>query len=73
MCFTVPLKAVKAKGGFWEMEDGRMVKVDLVKKIKKGDYLICQQNMAVKKISKKEALSMRQMIKEVSDELSKRN
>jgi len=73
MCFTVPLQAVRDKGGFWEMEDGRMVKVDLVKKVKKGDYLICQQDMVVKKISKKEALSMRKMIKEVSDELSKRN
>jgi len=73
MCFALPLKTVKKKGGFWEMENGRMVKVDLVKKVKKGDYLICQQDMAVKKISKKEALSMRQMIKEVSNELSKRH
>ncbi len=73
MCFALPLKTVKKKGGFWEMEDGRMVKVDLVKKIKKGDYLICRQDIAVKKISKKEALSMRKAIKEISNELSKRN
>jgi len=73
MCFIVPLQAVKDKGGFWEMEDGRMVKVDLVKKVKKGDYLICQQDMAVKKISKKEALSVRKAIKKVSDELSERH
>jgi len=73
MCFTVPLKVINKKGNRWVMEDGRKVKQVLTGKIEKGDYLICQQDMAVDKINKSKALAMRKAIKGVSDELSKRN
>jgi len=73
MCFIVPLKAMKKKGDSWIMEDGRVVKSLITGKVEKGDYLVCQQDMAVDKINKSKALAMRKAIKGVSDEFSKRN
>ncbi len=73
MCFTVPLRVVKKKGDNWIMEDGREVKQVLTGRVKIGDYLICQQDMAVDKINKKQALIMRKAIKGVSGELKKRS
>ncbi len=71
MCFAVPLKTIKKKQGQWVMEDGRVVKTDMVGEVSRGDFLICRQDMAVDKISQVQALAMRRAIKGVSDELSK--
>lgn len=71
MCFELPLKTIRKKGKGWVMEDGRMVKVDLVGRVKAGDFLLCRQDLAVKKLSKKDARVVRQVIKGVSDELGK--
>jgi hydrogenase maturation factor len=73
MCLVVPLKTIKKKDGGWVMEDGRVVKKVLTEKIEKGDYLICQQDVGVEKLSKKDAEAMRQAIKGVVDELRERN
>ena len=73
MCFTVPLKVIKKKRDNWIMEDGREVKQVLTGRVKIGDYLICQQDMAVDKINKKQALAIRKAIKGVSGELKKRS
>lgn len=73
MCFAVPLKTIKKKDGGWVMEDGRVVKKILIGKVGKGDYLICQQDVGVEKLSKKDAEAMRQAIKRVADELRERN
>ncbi len=73
MCFTVPLRVVKKKDKQWVMEDGRKVKQVLTGRVKIGDYLICQQDMAVDKINKKQALAIRKAIKGVSGELKKRS
>ena len=75
MCFAVPLQikeVKKAKGEVKvKMEDGRVVK-SLVKDVKVGDYLVCQQDIGVDKLDKRQALAMRKLIKGVSDEISKR-
>ncbi len=50
----VPLKVRKKllePRGQLLMEDGRIVR-SLVKNIKVGDYLICQQDLAIEKVSK---------------------
>ena len=64
MCLVVPLK-VKAKraDGRYEMETGRIVK-SLVKNIKVGDYLICQQDLAIEKVSKNKAQLIRNALRE---------
>ncbi|MCG2692172.1 hypothetical protein L6272_05085 [Microgenomates group bacterium] len=49
MCLVVPLKVrAKMADGRFKMETGRIVK-SLVKNIKVGDYLICQQDLAIEK------------------------
>ncbi len=73
MCLVIPLKIIRQKNGGWVMEDGRVVKKMLIGKVEKGDYLICRQDMGVEKLSKKDALQMRRLLKGVSDELRKRH
>ena len=73
MCFVVPLKVIKKKGKTWEMEDGRVVRKALTDEVKIGDYLVCQHDVAVERLSKAQAKQMRSMIKGVSDELKTRN
>ena len=65
MCLVVPLKVSKKllePRGQYLMEDGRRVK-SLVKNIKIGDYLICQQDMVIEKVSKNKAKIIRQSLK----------
>ena len=50
------------------METGRAVEQAFAGKVKVGDYLICQQDMAVEKVNRTAARAMRQAIKGVSDE-----
>ncbi len=69
MCFAVPLKIEKINKDKLTMEGGRVVKKVLTDEVKIGDYLVCQHDLAVEKISKKEALIMRKAIKGVNDEI----
>jgi len=65
MCLEVPLKckAKNAKRKTWKMEDGRIVK-SLVKNIKVGDYLICQQDLGIEKVSKNKAQLIRNALRQ---------
>ena len=65
MCLAVPLK-VKTKNEkrkTYLMEDGRIVK-SLVKNIKVGDYLICQQDLGIEKVSKDRAQLIRNALQQ---------
>ena len=65
MCLAVPLK-VKTKNEkrkTWMMEDGRIVK-SLVKNIKVGDYLICQQDLGIEKVSKNKVQLIRNALQQ---------
>lgn len=65
MCLAVPLK-VKTKNEkrkTWIMEDGREVK-SLVKNIKVGEYLICQQDLGIEKVSKNKAQLIRNALRQ---------
>jgi hydrogenase assembly chaperone HypC/HupF len=64
MCLTIPLKVREINKSKATMDDGRVVDVSLVGKIKVGDYLLVKLNLAVEKLSKKEAVSIRSAIKE---------
>ena len=65
MCLAVPLK-VKTKNEkrkTWMMEDGREIK-SLVKNVKVGDYLICQQDLGIEKVSKNKAQLIRNALQQ---------
>ena len=68
MCLVVPLRVksqiLNSKSqNKWLMEDGREVK-SLVKNIKVGDYLICQQDLAIEKVSKNKAQLIRNALRQ---------
>ena len=64
MCLIVPLQ-VKSKisDNRLKMETGRIVK-SLVKNIKIGDYLICQQDLGIEKVSKNKAQLIRDALRQ---------
>ena len=45
------------------MEDGREIK-SLVKNVKVGDYLICQQDLGIEKVSKNKAQLIRNALQQ---------
>lgn len=55
MCLTTPVKIKKVNGQTAELADGRRINIALVDKVKKGDWILVNANLAVSKISKKEA------------------
>ncbi len=63
MCLVVPLK-IKSRlpDGKFKMETGRIVK-SLVKNVKPGDYLICQQDLGIEKIAPNKAKLIRDALK----------
>ncbi|OGD60759.1 hypothetical protein A3I57_00705 [Candidatus Beckwithbacteria bacterium RIFCSPLOWO2_02_FULL_47_23] len=64
MCLVVPLK-VRSKmiDDRLRMETGRIVK-SLVKNVKIGDYLICQQDLGIEKISPHKAQLIRHALQQ---------
>ena len=63
MCLVVPLKVrLKMLGGRLKMEDNRIVR-SLVKNVKVGDYLICQQDLGIEKVSKDKAQLIRNALR----------
>ncbi len=69
MCFALPLQVDSSNKSQAVMEDGRKVKLVMVGKVKKGDWLLVKSDLAVDKLTGKEAREMRKVIKEVSSEL----
>lgn len=63
MCFALPLQVIKKQEERWLMEDGRIVK-SLVKNIRIGDYLICQQDLGIEKVSKNKAQLIRDALRQ---------
>lgn len=63
MCFAIPLKISKITDGKAQMEDGRVVKLGSIKNIKIGDYLEVYADLAVTKLTAKDALNIRKLIK----------
>ena len=64
MCFAIPLQVKEIKKNTAVMENGRKVRLGNVS-ANTGDYLEVYADVAVNKISSKQALSIRRLIKKV--------
>lgn len=63
MCFAIPYKVLKVGKDSAIVEGNKTVKVNRQIKIKKGDYLRVIGDITVEKLSEKEGIKTRQMIK----------
>jgi len=67
MCFTVPLQVKKLIKNTAVMEDGRTVKLGLLEsRVMVNDWLLVKLDLAVEKLTKSEALEVRNAIKEAT-------
>ena len=65
MCLSIPVKIykIKSKRGQIKIKGNyREVNLELLSNIKVGDYIIVQNNFAIRKISKKEAKKILNLI-----------
>lgn len=72
MCLAVPLKIVELKGNnaVGEIEGVRRnLRVDFIKDLKIGDYVIVHAGFAIEKLDEKDAKENIALIKEVTDAL----
>ena len=72
MCLAVPLKIVELKGknAVGEIEGVRRnLRVDFIKDLKIGDYVIVHAGFAIEKLDEKDAKENIALIKEVTDAL----
>jgi len=66
MCLATPTKVIKIKNQWADVESRNhrhQVSLSLLKNIKIGDYLLIHDDLAIKKIPKKEAEEILKMIK----------
>ena len=63
MCLTKPAQIKKVKGEAAELFDGRHVNIAFAGKVKKNDWVLANANLAVAKISDKEAKEINQYLK----------
>jgi len=64
MCLTVPRRVKTVEGNKALMQDGRWVLIKMVGKVKPGDMLLVQANLAVEKVSKKRVQEMKETMLE---------
>jgi hydrogenase expression/formation protein HypC len=72
MCLAVPLKIVELKenNAVGEIEGVRRnIRVDFIKNLKIGDYVIVHAGFAIEKLDEKNARENIELIKEVTDAL----
>lgn len=70
MCLAVPLKIVKIDGNNAQAEiDGvaRQIRIDFVKDVKIGDYVIVHAGFAIEKLKEEDAIENLRLIREVTD------
>lgn len=64
MCLTYPAKIIQIKGEKALIQDkkGKLeVNIGMLSNLKKGDYVLHNANLAIKKVSKKEAEEIREI------------
>lgn len=66
MCFTIPRKVVKIIGETAFLEEGQQVNIDNELTVKKGDYLQVVGNVAVGRLTQKQGLTVRRLIKKLN-------
>lgn len=70
MCLAVPLKIVNIDGNSAQAElDGvvRQIRIDFVKDLKVGDYVIAHAGFAIEKLKEEDAIENLRLIREVTD------
>jgi len=63
MCLTSPQKIIKVNGQIGELANGRTINVALIKKPKAGDWVLTNADLALKKITAKEAKEIKDYLK----------
>lgn len=63
MCLTVPLKVKEVNGLKAKLSDGREVNVALINDLKIGDWVLANADLAVSRISEKEAEEINNIFK----------
>lgn len=69
MCFTIPKKIIKSDGKYAMLEGGLRADVSFLEECKKGDYVIVTNGIAVLKVEKPDAKSIRSLIKKTHEKL----
>lgn len=60
MCLTTPFQIKKINQDSAELFDGRLVNIGLLGKLKSGDWILANADLAVAKISAKEAKEIKE-------------
>lgn len=63
MCVSVPRKVVRVIKDKAELEDGRTVRLGLVKEIRPGDYLEVYGDIALAKVPEKDPTAYKHVLK----------
>lgn len=67
MCLGIPMKVVKIKDGFAEVETGRLlraVNIQMLSGIRQGDYVIVHAGFAIQKVDPEKARDSLKIIDE---------
>jgi hydrogenase maturation factor len=68
MCLSVPREIIKVDGRRAWLEDGREVKLDLIKQeVKPHDFVLVNANLAIEKISKARVRDMKLLLDSEQD------
>lgn len=62
MCLTVPRKIEEVKGDKAKLQDGRWVKTGMIGKVKCGDMVLVQADLAIEKVSKDQVKEMKELM-----------
>lgn len=65
MCFAIPLKVIKIGSGFAVVEGNKKIKVDKVMRLKIGNFIQVNGNIAIDKLSSREGLRIRKIINNI--------
>jgi len=68
MCLGIPMKILKIDGDFAQVESGRLIRtanIQMLKRLKIGDYIIMHAGFAIQKVDKKRAKETLKIINEI--------
>ena len=68
MCLGIPMKIIKTKGEFAEVESGRLVRtinIQMLPHIQLGDYVIVHAGFAIEKVDPRRAKETLRLVDEI--------
>ena len=63
MCLATPVQIKKIDGTKAEISGGKMIDISLIPDVKSGDFILAHADLAVNKISEKEAKNILKIVK----------